>query len=305
MKKRNLPSLNALRAFEAAGRTGRMMHAAEELHVTHGAVSRQVRSLETDLGVALFTGPKNNLSLSPAGAELLSCLTSAFDQIDAGIRSVSNEKEGVLDVSCLGTFMMRWLIPRLHKFNDLHPEIDVRFSASSADVDFGRDRVDVAIRVGSDPWPESATLVRLFPDYVGPVLSQKLAARLNLERPDDLLELRVLQSRSRPGLWHHWCSMAGLRGERLDRVEEYEHLYFMLEGVLSGLGVGVAPWSAVVDDVNAGRLVAPFAFQPSGKHYAALLPGNASRKAEIFCDWLKAEAEMSPSVPPAGAQPPG
>src|SRR6218665_819144 len=110
---RRIPSLNALKAFEAAGRHGRMTLAAEELNVTHSAVSRQIQHLEAMLGVPLFEGPKNRLRLTEAGTALLSGLGMAFDQIDASVRAVADTDEGPLDVSCPGTFTMRWLIPLL------------------------------------------------------------------------------------------------------------------------------------------------------------------------------------------------
>lgn len=118
---RRLPSLNALRAFEAAGRHGRMSQAADELNVTHSAVSRQVQLLEEALGVSLFEGPRNALRLTEAGRTLVPGLTGAFDQIDTAVRLVADTEDGPLDVSCLGTFTMRWLIPRLHRFQVEYP----------------------------------------------------------------------------------------------------------------------------------------------------------------------------------------
>src|SRR6478752_3022123 len=146
-------SLNALRAFEAAGRHGRMTLAAQELNVTHSAVSRQVQHLENSLGVALFEGPKNALRLTEAGTRLLSGVGSAFDQIDMTVRLVADTEDGSLDVSCPGTFAIRWLIPRLHRFHAAHPGIEVRLTSSAKPVDFARDGVDVAIRAGIGPWP--------------------------------------------------------------------------------------------------------------------------------------------------------
>src|SRR5262249_29696517 len=120
--KRALP-LNALRAFEAAARHGRMTAAAAELHVTHGAVSRQVRHLEAVLGVRLFEGPKSRLTLTEAGRNLLPRLTAAFGEIEAAVDAVADRDEGPLDVSCTSTFAMRWLLPRLHRFNARHPAV--------------------------------------------------------------------------------------------------------------------------------------------------------------------------------------
>jgi LysR family glycine cleavage system transcriptional activator len=166
-----LPSLNALLAFEAAGR---------ELGVTHGAVSRQVAHLEAVLGVLLFEGPKNRLALTPAGATLLRDLTAGFDRIESGVRRLREDANGALDVSCLGTFAMRWLIPRLHRFQATRPGIEVRLSASDAPIEFSRGAYEVAIRVTDHPVPADAPVVALFDEHVGPVLAPALAARLGL-----------------------------------------------------------------------------------------------------------------------------
>ena len=175
---RRIPSLNALRAFEAAGRLGRMTLAADELNVTHSAVSRQIQHLENVLGVPLFEGPKNKLRLTEAGTTLLSGLNTAFDQIDTSVRAVADTEDGALDVSCPGTFTMRWLIPRLYRFQAQYPDIDVRLTASSRPVDFARDSFDVAIRVGTAPWPAGADVIPLFPEQTGPVLAPSLVELL-------------------------------------------------------------------------------------------------------------------------------
>ncbi|TNM63387.1 LysR family transcriptional regulator [Aliirhizobium smilacinae] len=294
---RRIPSLNALRAFEAAGRHGRMTLAADELNVTHSAVSRQVQHLESLLGVPLFEGPKNRLRLTEAGVTLLAGLGMAFDQIDASVRAVADTDEGPLDVSCPGTFTMRWLIPRLYRFQSDYPKIDVRLSASSGPVDFGRDGFDVAIRVGDPPWPDRADVISLFPEQIGPVL----AAGLSDGRTGDIDGLPELHTRTRPHAWSDWLSRSGKQFVAGSRVD-YEHFYFMLEAARAGLGVCAAPWPYVVDDITSGRLVAPFGFIDSGHHYVALRRDRRNRKASLFCDWLHAEAEhfqTANPVPPA------
>ena len=146
MRRKNLP-LNALRAFEAAARLGRLTVAAEELGVTHGAVSRQVRQLESVLGVDLFGGPRSKPELTPTGQSLAPVLTAALDQIDNAVRAVLAEEEGLLQVACLSTLAMRWLIPRLHRFTQLHPGIDVRLSTDKEHIDPERGRFDLVITV--------------------------------------------------------------------------------------------------------------------------------------------------------------
>lgn len=294
--KRHLPSLNALRAFEAAGRLGRMTLAAQELHVTHGAISRQVRHLEETLGVALFEGPRNALRLTEAGATLLSGLGRAFDEIDLSVRAVADPQDGSLDVSCPGTFTMRWLIPRLYRFQAAHPEIEVRLTASHRPVDFARDGFDVALRVGTPPWPDGAEVALLFPEQTGPVLAPILDTRGGPAFDG----IPMLHTRTRPRAWEDWlalCAKPVTGGMRVD----YEHFYFMLEAAGAGLGVCVAPWPYVSDDIRLGRLAAPLGFLASGQDYVALRRARRNRKSSLFCDWLKEEARdfaANSSAPP-------
>jgi DNA-binding transcriptional LysR family regulator len=263
-----------------------MTLAAEELNVTHSAVSRQIQHLEAQLGVPLFEGPKNRLRLTDAGTTLLAGLGIAFDQIDASVRAVADTNEGLLDVSCPGTFTMRWLIPRLYRFHASYPEIEVRLTASAKAVDFGRDGFDVAIRVGDPPWPDGAEVILLFPEQIGPVL----ATSLSNERDGSCDGLPALYTRTRPDAWSDWVSRSGRTISAAPRVD-YEHFYFMLEAARSGLGVSVAPWPYVVDDIRAGRLSAPFGFIDSGHHYVALRRAKRNRKVSLFCNWLAKEAE--------------
>lgn len=282
---RRIPSLNALRAFEAAGRHGRMTLAADELNVTHSAVSRQVQQLEDVLGVPLFEGPKNSLRLTDAGTRLLAGLSPAFDQIDMAVRLVADTDDGPLDVSSPGTFAMRWLIPRLHRFQTLHPGIEVRLTSSAKPVDFTRDSFDVAIRVEAGPWPAGTEATVLFSERSGPVLSRALA-RSALR---NFAGLPWLHSRTRRLAWSDWCARTGtpMAG---GTETEYEHLYFMLEAAMAGLGVCIAPWPFVFADIKAGRLTAPRGFIESGKDYVALRRARRHRKSALFCEWLQAEA---------------
>jgi LysR family transcriptional regulator, glycine cleavage system transcriptional activator len=156
--KRSLLPLNAVRAFEAAGRLGRMSAAAEELGVTPGAVSRQVQALEALLGFPLFEGSRHRPVLTSSGVALLLGLSAGLEQIEASLRSVSQVAAGVLDVSCLSTFTMRWLIPRLYRFSQTHPEIVVRLTASESSAETDRLRHDVIVSVETlEEWQAQAT----------------------------------------------------------------------------------------------------------------------------------------------------
>lgn len=277
---RRLPSLNALRAFEAAGRLGLMKLAADELNVTHSAVSRQIQHLEELLGTPLFEGPKHAPKLTEAGRILIPGLSAAFDQIDATVRLVTDAESGSLDVSCLGTFLMKWLIPRLHRFRADHGSIDVRLSTADSPVDFSRESFDVAIRVGSAPWPEDCEVFPLFSEKFGPVH----AANLNVQQ-ENIFTLPLLRTQTRRSAWENWIARSGVKVDAEHRTE-FEHFYFMLEAAVAGLGICIAPWPLVADDIAAGRLVAPFGFVDSGQMYVALRRRQRNKKSLTFCTWL-------------------
>lgn len=288
---RRLPSLNALRAFEAAGRLGLMKLAAEELHVTHSAISRQIQLLEATLDVRLFEGPKHAPKLTDVGRALLPALSSAFDQMDAAVRLVADTEEGHLDVSCLGTFLMKWLIPRLHRFRQDHPTINIRVSTADTPVDFARESFDVAVRVGTGPWPDDADVVPLFAERFGPVYSAKLEIDHN-----SALELPILRTQTRRSAWADWSRRSGIEAGT-GNVTEFEHFYFMLEAAVGGLGVCIAPWPLVADDVSAGRLIAPFGFIESGQDYVALRRRRRNKKAATFCHWMHDVAKEFTAAP--------
>jgi DNA-binding transcriptional LysR family regulator len=216
---------------------------------------------------------------------LLSGVASAFDQIDMAVRLVADTEDGSLDVSCPGTFAIRWLIPRLHRFHAAHPGIEVRLTSSAKPVDFARDGVDVAIRAGTGPWPAGTDLAPLFDELVGPVLAPALAQTATPE----FAGIQRLHSRTRLSAWSDWSVQSG-RPLDHEPGTEYEHLYFMLEAASAGLGICVAPWPFVADDIKAGRLVAPRGFVASGKTYVALRRARRHRKSSLFCEWLRGEA---------------
>lgn len=292
---RHLPPLNALRAFEAAARLGRMSAAAEELFVTPGAISRQVGQLEEALGVRLFGGSKNKPQLTASGQALLPALSAALDQIDMAVRAVRQDERATLDVCCFSTFTVKWLIPRLYGFNALHPDIEIRLSAAEQAGALTGERYDLVITLepASNAWPED--VLPLFPERLGPVLSPVLAARLDLRQPEDLLGQPLLHTKTRLNAWQMWSQALG---ERLSAQAgpEFEHYYFTLEAAIGGLGIGVAPWHLVLDDVRAGRLLAPLGFQDSGSWYVAKrrTPSNSLR-LNRFCDWLQQQARETPS----------
>jgi DNA-binding transcriptional LysR family regulator len=306
MTKRRLPPLNALRAFEAAGRLGRMTRAADELSVTPGAISRQVRQLEEALGAPLFEGAKQRPALTHAGRLLLPALSAAFDQIEAAVRAVADDPGGTLAVSCFSTFTMRWLLPRLHRFHAAHPDIDVRLSTADRAVNIERERFDVVITLDDAPLPGQAQVQvqTLFAEWLGPVMAPPVAQMLSAGGPAALTGRQLLRTRTRPQAWAQWADRMGLAWPAASG-QVFDHYEFTLQAAVRGLGLCVAPWHLVADELEAGRLVAPWGFCESGFRYVALRRAQRSARAERFCAWLmqQAAAMPMPAPPPSPAPP--
>jgi len=263
MKRGTLP-LNALRAFEAAGRHGRMTLAAEELCVTHGAVSRQIQHLEQVLGVALFAGPRSRPELTVGGKALLPALSAAFGQIESAVQAATRAESALLDVACLSTFLMRWLIPRLHQFHALHPEIDLRLRAFDQSPDTHGEQADLVVMVDEDrPARGRPHDGLLFEEWLGPVAAPALFDRLGpLTKADIPVEL-MLGTKSRTNAWEMWWAAVGSQSAP-PAGPVFEHYYFTLEAASAGLGFCIAPWHLIVAEIQSGRLVAPFGFVESG-----------------------------------------
>lgn len=305
MARRNLPPLNALRAFEAFGRHGRMTLAADELCVTHGAVSRQIRQLEAHLGVALTEGPRSRLRMTEAGLRLAQALSPAFDQIEAAAPRPTPAGPRPLVISCLPTFAMKWLIPRLPRFQAAHPEIPVRVAESNGPFDFREDQIDLAIRIrrtGEPDYPDSVA-DPFMRHYHGPVMAPELAAR-SVADFDGVCAAPRLLTRTYAQSWTDWVRDVGAHSLPAAASEqEFDHYFYMLEAAAAGLGVAVGPWAFVQRDLASGRLVAPLGFAPGQTWIVALTPREgASDRALLFRDWLREEGASTPLPPEAACE---
>ncbi len=291
---RRLPPLKALPAFELSATRASISAAAEELRLTHGAVSRQIKSIEDHLGVPLFRRFNRRIELTAAGAEFLPPVQQALQVLEASARRIAaHTRQGPLTVSCLATFMMRWLIPRLYAFNAAHPGIEVRLSASHAPVSFADGATDVAIRLGKPPWPRGVAAHPFLPDHVGPVLAPALVARHRIKRPADLRRVALLHAETRAEAWTDWLSRSGTNGLDPTRGPRFEHTYFLLEAAGSGLGAAIGSYPLVQHDLASGRLVAPFGFMATDGAYCLLHARRAPNLAKIatFRAWIKAQAQ--------------
>lgn len=253
---KTIPSLNALRAFVAAGRHGNLKDAADELFVTPSALSHQIRNLEESLDVQLFNRTKAGLSLTQAGELIYSDMAAAFEQIGQAVARLNRKsQEELLNVSMLSTFAMRWFIPRLSSFQKQHPEIEVRISTSVSQVDFVREDMDCAIRSGRGNWP-GLHAEYLFAETFTPVCSPDLAK--SLKSPEDLGNHTLLHARLRPDDWHVWLGAVGAGDIWLRQEQMFETRNFAIQAAVDGVGIAIVDPSLVAEEIRAGRLVVPF-----------------------------------------------
>jgi LysR family glycine cleavage system transcriptional activator len=301
---RRLPSLNALRAFEAAGRHLSFTRAAEELHVTPAAISHQVKALEAHLGVQLFRRLNRALLLTDAGQLCLPGVGEGFDRLAAAMAGLEErDARGALTVSVSPSFASKWLVPRLERFTTAYPEIDVRVSASMALVDFQREDVDLAIRYGRGKYP-GLRVDPLLQDSIAPMCSPRLR--------DGARPIRVLGDLRRHTLlhddsmsfddaapdWRMWLAAAGVEGVDTDRGMRFSQFDLAIQAAIDGAGVVLGFRSLVADDLAAGRLVIPFdlSLPLSFAYYVVAPEATADRpKVAAFRDWLLAEAAVQTS----------
>lgn len=299
---RRLPPLNALRAFEAAARLLSFSEAADELHVTQGAVSRHIRGLEDWLGRPLFERLHRRVELTPAGQRYLADVGEAFDQIAratsrADARQAGRSDGAVLRVNALGTFALRWLIPRLSGFHRAHPAIELRLATSHAPLAKLEREFDVAIRGAADA-TEGWHGTEFLAEARLPVASPALLARKPLAAPRDLRRHTLLHTASLPDVWPEWLALAGVGGLTPKRSLTMEHFHLTLQAALDGLGLAIGPVALVADDIADGRLVHPFASPalPPWRYLAFTRGTPGARRnaaAAAFIGWLT-EAGAAP-----------
>lgn len=292
MSGHRLPSLGGLKAFESAARLGRMSLAARELCVTPGAISRSIRHLELELGIALFCGPKGALRLTARGQALAAALTDAFSRIELAVTPYFDEAAGALQLSCPCTLAARWLIPRLPRFRRNAPDVQIQLTTSNQPIDFRREPYDVAIRLTDHALSDDVRISSLFPEFIGLVASPQLLAPDEAPSLSALEQYAVLCSQTRPEIWDIWAEQQGISWTRT--IGEFEHFYYAIEAVKAGLGLCVAPWPLVMDDVAKGLLRAPFGFIPSGSTYVVARRQIRSARVERLCEWLVNEARETP-----------
>lgn len=286
MSLHRLPPLGSIRAFEVAGRLLSFSKAADELSVTHGAVSHQIKTLESWLGVPLFLRQGKSVALTDQGRLYLDSISPALAAIAAASRRISAHE--VLRVNALPTFTMRWLFPRLAQFRALHPHIEVQISTGLEPMSRLPAKIDVVIR--REPQEVMGLhKVRVLSEIAFPVCAPSLLARVPLTRIADLAHHTILHCPARRTAWDDWLAIA--HHSRVVPVQslELEHLYFCLQAAVDGIGVAMGYSPLVAPDLASGRLVAPFGDVMLGTPGYFVIT-RAERQhdpvVKTFCDWL-------------------
>lgn len=289
---RRLPSLNALRAFEAAARHESFTKAADELAVTQGAVSHQVKALEEELQLRLFARERQRLIITDAGRSYLEVVRDAFDRLAVGTNQLlQRQSTGILTVTTSPNFAAKWLVHRLGRFAEARPEIDLRLSASLQHVDFVREDIDLAIRHGDGEWP-GLHVTRLCSEKLFPVCSLALRRGRTLRAPADLKRHTLLHVNDRRE-WARWLDAAGVKGVDAARGPIFNQASMAIDAAVNGQGITLARTALAAWDLLAGRLVRPFEFGLKADYaYWIVCPKSTANLPKIatFREWLLAEA---------------
>jgi LysR family transcriptional regulator, glycine cleavage system transcriptional activator len=294
-----LPPLTTLRSFEASARLLSFSKAADELHVTHGAVSRAVRHLEDHMGVKLFKRSVRAVNLTATGVAYAASVRDVLGRLATATAVIMDQQSmGVLNISTLDSFAAKWLIPRLFRFRQAHGDIDVRLSTSEKLADFVNDGIDIAIRYGSGRYPgvKAELLMR---EEVFPVCSPMLLKGAHPLKSAADLKQHTLIHDSFEIDWAMWLKTAGVEGVDPYRGPRFQSSDHAVQAAVQGEGVVLGRSTLVVDDLKAGRLVKPFSVSlPADLAYYVAYPTQTAQRPKVraFRDWLFEEVSLSTRV---------
>jgi LysR family glycine cleavage system transcriptional activator len=290
-----LPPLSSLRSFAAVARHLSFSRAAEELHVTPGAVSQQVRSLEELLDTRLFDRTRRSVVLTDAAVRMLPEIQAALELLARAIaKKASPSAARTLTISVTPSFASKWLVPRLPMFYERHPDIDLRISATVGLADFKRDKVDLAIRLGHGKYPglhAEALFSEALTQFCSPELMQRKGG---LKKPDDLSKHRLIHDTSIPGggehhAWEQWLRLAGAKNVSAQRGARFTLAELAMQAAIDGAGVVLGRVVLAEGDLAAGRLVRPFkvALPLEVSYFLVRLNARPPRQEmQCFREWL-------------------
>ena len=294
LRKSFLPPIADLLAFEAAARHTSISRAAEELHLTQSAVSRQIRQLEAQLGMAVFHRVRQRVVLTDAGRVYAADVRAVLQQLAAATQKTMawSDGGGLLNLAVLPTFGTRWLIPRLADFAALHPDVTVNIAARSEPFDFAQEPLDAAIHFGAPLWA-GAVCEYLMHEQVVPLCSPAYRQRLGIAQVQDVARAVLLQQTTRPTQWADWFEQVGVDSQHALRGPRYEQFAMIAQAAVSGLGAALLPRFLVEAEIASGALVQlfPQALESADAYYLVYPESRAEAPlVRAFRDWIRGAA---------------
>lgn len=293
---RKLPPLNAIRIFEECARSLSFTAAARTLCVTHSAISHQIRQLESWLGVTLFTRHASGIVLTPQGEELRRCASEALGNLELTCQRLKTEPPGKeLVIGAPASFLANWLIPRIERFEQRYPHIQVRMKTNATPSGLLTGAVDLMIQSNSLGFAPELRTTPLLAELTGPLCAPQWQEKFSTS--ESLLSLPRLHTASHPNAWQEWARAMGVVLPEPGEGRKLDHLTLMLEAAISGLGIAIAPDLLVERELAAGRLVAPLGFVATGFAFAMGIVEARQNEPELalLWQWLMEESEATPA----------
>jgi LysR family glycine cleavage system transcriptional activator len=292
-QRRLLPSHAILRSFECAARHESFTLAAEELHLTQSAISRQVKELEQSIGTDLFRRSGRRVVLTTAGQNLASELAVDLENIrQTVLRAITSGERGAsLRIAVLPTFASRWLIPRLKGFSKLWPDVTVNLATKLKPFDIEKERFDIAIHFGADDWPDTK-MVRLFEEEMIVVCAPEFRKRYNIVDTSQLESLPLLHLETRPTAWSDWFSKVGMDDKQAYSGKQFDQFSMLIAGALASLGVALLPKYLIETELSVGSLVrlADTSLTTKNGYFIVTAAGNNQPHVTAFSKWIKSAA---------------
>lgn len=294
--RRKIPSTSMLEAFESAARHLSFTRAADELSFTESAISRKIALLEEYLGVKLFSRVKKRLQLTDAGKTYSLMVQQSLDKLELDTTLTMSHDAGriSLELAVLPTFALKWLMPRLHEFNALHPEVTIHVTAREEPFLFSEAPFDAAIHFDHPVWA-NATGTYLFTEELIPICSPQLIGGKRCDKPEDLLDYVLMHKTGRPEAWSRWFELVGCPDTRALKGPRYNMYAMSIESARRGAGIALVPRTYIMDDIAAGLLTVPWEMPvPGVKDYYFVVPEQkqASQGVQVFLEWLLKAAEQ-------------
>ncbi len=287
----NIPPLKPLVSFRAAAKHQSLTKAAQELHLTHGAVSRAVKQLEEFFGFELFTRRNRGLFITEKGADLAKEVDNILNRLEKVCEKLKTpESKRRLSVSCEPSLAMRWLMPKLDDFRRKAPQIDIHLATAGGPIDISAEGVHLAIRRSDFTWPPHYHCTLLGKERIGPVCSPAYWEK-HKKTPKQLLH-----TRTRPEAWDDWNKISNTQIES-DSEKNFDHFYFSLQAASTGFGLAIGPEPMVQEHIKQGLLVAPYGFKKTAIDYVILSLDRPEKGCNMntFIDWLKSELGLPPA----------